>query len=198
MLMSFSVSSQCACACYDPMDLTVCVSGNCSQGNLNSCINSGLTWFQGAGSVPSGMCACEYLVIVSLAVELESIDIDCDSLLWRTSSESNCDYYLIEGSVDGYQWDYVDKVDGMNYQGGYSYGYYVGRGAYSYYRLFEFDLDGKSEGLGVVAYDCDGSNTVILSVYDMYGRYVGKSLPKSGGVYIVMFSDGAIVRFYVM
>ena len=196
MMFPLYVGAQCACACYDPNDLTNCVSGSCGNSNFTNCINAGLTWFQGGGSVPSGMCACEYLILISLSVELKSLDIDCDSIYWETVSESDCDYFLIEGSDNGYVWDYVSDVDCMNSQGGYTYSFLIREGSFSYYRVSELDVDGKSDNLGVVSYNCDGTSLSVEGVYDTMGKYVGDRLPRSGGLFIIRYSDKSVKRVY--
>jgi hypothetical protein len=190
------LGAQCACACYDANDLDNCTSGSCSQANFMGCINAGLTWYQGAGSVPNGMCACEYLVLISLAVELEELWMDCDSVYWKTSFENNCDQFIVEGSDDGTTWTRASILNCNNVQSGGHYSYMLGNNSFKYYRVSELDFDGKLDFLGVVSDNCNTGATNVVGVYDAAGRFLGTKIPVGSGFYLIRYSNGETIRIY--
>jgi len=70
------------------------------------------------------------------------------SLEWITASEINNDYFTIERSLNGYDWEEVNKIDGagnsmnyLNYNSRDNHPY-IGT---SYYRLKQTDFDGQYE-----------------------------------------------------
>lgn len=95
----------------------------------------------------SGMAGTAY----NLPIELISFDarlLDRNvELSWVTASEHNNDYFIIERSVDGVTWNFVEEIDGagnsvelISYK---TFDFHVIRGV-TYYRLKQIDYDGKS------------------------------------------------------
>jgi hypothetical protein len=65
---------------------------------------------------------------------------------WKTLTERNNDYFIVERSLDGVEWEIIDKIDGagnstelLSYK---TYDFNPYRGI-SYYRLKQIDFDGK-------------------------------------------------------
>ena len=133
-------------------------------------------------------------ITVPLPVELISFDgyksDDKNVLIWSTASESNNDYYILERSHDGNIWDYVSNIDAVgNSIEVNKYVYFDDR--YSgYYRLTQYDIDGKSVILGTIAL-IDNKIKYIIRVYDLSGREVDFDYH---GVVVVVYSDGSIVK----
>lgn len=96
------------------------------------------------------------LPITLLSFYTEIVDRRTE-LFWQTAAEKNNDYFLIERSQDGVEWEIIDKIEGagnsaelLSY---HTYDLYPYRGV-SYYRLKQVDFDGKY------------SYSVIRSVYN--------------------------------
>ena len=105
-----------------------------------------------------------------LPVELidftSSVQSNSVMLEWSTSTEINNDYFIIENSKDGYNWNTVSQIPGngnSNQLNEYSYQDrqpYLGQ---SYYRLKQTDYDGGFEYLGPVTVNYLGQNS--FSIY---------------------------------
>jgi len=108
-----------------------------------------------------------------LPVELKGFYGICNdkgiTLLWSTASETNCDYFAVEKSDDGNNWTYLGKANceiNSNETREYHFKDSDVQDA-SYYRLTQFDIDGK-QGLEKVIYvNCNNSENIVAycSVY---------------------------------
>jgi hypothetical protein len=131
---------------------------------------------------------------VSLPVELVSFNGSNEGnynvLKWVTASEYNNDYFLLEKSHDGNVWNYLDKVDAIGISSEINTYVYSDVRVSAYYRLYQYDFDGSSKYLGIVAL-IDNETKYILKVYDLTGREVGLDYK---GVVILIYSDGSIVK----
>jgi hypothetical protein len=131
---------------------------------------------------------------IPLPVELISFDgyksNDKNVLRWSTASESNNDYFMLERSQDGNIWDHVSNIDAVgNSIEVNKYVYFDDRFS-GYYRLTQYDIDGKSVNLGTIAL-IDDKTKYIVKIYDLSGREVGFDYH---GIVMVVYSDGSIVK----
>lgn len=88
------------------------------------------------------------------------------SLHWETASECNASHFVVERSMDGLRWDYVGALDASgNSVLRQSYTFVDNqpiRTSLSYYRLVQFDFDGKNETFGPISSWCEnGKNDYI-------------------------------------
>ena len=117
-----------------------------------------------------GMGLC-YTVPVSLPIELSKFtaalnipNVDVD---WTTTSESNNNYFIVERSTDGVNFEEFDKVNGAGNSttaidyAVVDYNPYVG---ISYYRLTQYDYDGKTTSSNVVSINNNEGSSVEVSV----------------------------------
>lgn len=94
-----------------------------------------------------------------LPVELYSFDIEqIDTKIkmsWKTLSENNNDYFIVQKSNNGYNWDDVIKVDGLgntNVTSNYNVLEDISNFGLFYYRLVQFDLNGHQEVCSIISY----------------------------------------------
>jgi hypothetical protein len=88
-------------------------------------------------------------------------------LSWSTASESNNDYFVIEKSVDGRNFSSIGRVDASgntNTTSSYSFTDPEIIKQKSWYRLKQFDMDGKEKDLGIRFMNAEGA-AVSASVY---------------------------------
>jgi hypothetical protein len=89
----------------------------------------------------------------ALPIELLSFGVSADDLNqavieWSTASQIINDYFTVQRSIDGYEWEDVSKVTGCgncNTQIDYSYIHTNPLVGLSYYRLMQTDFDGNFE-----------------------------------------------------
>jgi len=101
-----------------------------------------------------------------LPVELISFTAECEEdgikLKWITSSETNNDYFLLEGSDDGISFTTIATLKGAGTTSSPTTYNAIdnipGVRHHRYYRLIQFDFDGESNESKVIGIDCSGKN----------------------------------------
>ena len=108
-----------------------------------------------------------------------------NKLYWITVSELNNDYFTVERSYDGINWEFVGEIDGAGTtQEGRDYTFtdfdpYVG---VTYYRLKQTDIDGTTKSHGVIALNMSLADDIFSNVFpnpsneSFYFMYGGESL----------------------
>ena len=109
---------------------------------------------------------------VLLPVELTAFNATCHanthSVFWKTATEKNADYFLLERSVDGTVWSYVAKfkAKGTSYtETNYSYEDYFESNMELYYKLKQVDFDGTSTSHKIIHSKCETSDCEIYYLY---------------------------------
>ncbi len=94
----------------------------------------------------------------SCAIPIELLDFSVKKagnntlVEWSTLSEENSDYFVVEWSIDGVNFEEIAKIDGAGSSREkieYSYTHANPSIGVNYYRLVQYDLDGRSESFGV-------------------------------------------------
>ncbi|MBX5439137.1 MAG: T9SS type A sorting domain-containing protein, partial [Thermoflavifilum sp.] len=123
-------------------------------------------------------------------------------LQWTTSSEYNSNYFAVERSSDGVQFQNIGEVPAQgNSQTTHSYGFTDASvlkhaGTTFYYRLREVDLDGKSTYSQVIAIQIPGFNELVLWPNPNNGSF-NLQLPVSDNQPVelrIVNSSGAVVQ----
>jgi len=134
----------------------------------------------------------------ALPVELTSFtaelvnDNDVE-LNWRTETEINNDYFLIERSIDGANWEDLLSVNGsgttQESQNYYSFDYDLRESGVYYYRLTQYDYDGQSRTYIPVSLEFKNGydDKEIVRIVNIMGVDVDESY---NGVKIYVYSDG--------
>jgi hypothetical protein len=107
---------------------------------------------------------------VPLPIELINFQANCISenkiqIDWQTSSENNSDYYLLEKSLDGYLFNELTTISASGNSTTLQSYRFIDRTATdrsNYYRLTQFDQDGKSETFNIAEANCIVSEEEIL------------------------------------
>jgi hypothetical protein len=105
-----------------------------------------------------------------LPVNLLFFEVNCDMdnvlLNWSTASEINNDYFSIERSIDGINFEEIGRVDGKGNTSSttnYTYTDLNPINRDSYYRLKQTDFNGRYEYFRMIAANCD--DKINFSVY---------------------------------
>lgn len=113
---------------------------------------------------------------------------------WTTESESNSNYFDLESSNDGNNWKTITTkpaAGNSNEQIRYSY-IDNDLSEVVYYRLQQFDIDGKSETFGPIVITRDVRDKKIIGYINLLGQKVD---PKyTTGVIIEIYDDGTMVK----
>jgi hypothetical protein len=105
----------------------------------------------------------------ALPVEFSNMTTTCEDnsvqIQWTTESEHNNDYFRIEKSTTGNEWEllsYVDGVGNSTTQQTYTY-FDENQRINNYYRLYQVDMDGSEELLSTLFSECENTNSNIES-----------------------------------
>ena len=150
-----------------------------------------LSW---AGSTASLDC-------IILPVELSEFnteynpELDVVDVSWATESERNNDYFLVERSVNGVDYEVINKVQGAgNTQ--HETQYYVEDPnpftGINYYRLNQFDIDGNGK------YSEVKSVNILDDVYDMMSVFPNPAENATEVIFNSYDNDGAILKLVRM
>jgi hypothetical protein len=139
---------------------------------------------------------------VSLPIELmffNGMESNGNNLLyWATASEKDNDYFTLERSIDGNDWDVVSNIEAAgNSQEELNYSYVdksYKRGKVNYYRLSQTDFDGQKEYFNIVGIDNSLNQKKVVKIINMMGQEVDTF--SSNGIYIIVYDDGSIIRMW--
>jgi hypothetical protein len=109
-------------------------------------------------------------------------------LKWATASEQNSSHFVIERSNDGVIWDYVNTVlSSVNSTEKINYTFVDNdyENTLNYYRLVQFDMDGKFTIYGLILVDNSESRRVV-SRYNLLGQPIDESF---SGFFIEFYDD---------
>lgn len=137
---------------------------------------------------------------VILPVELISFDAnikdDFNSLKWTTSTERNNDYFILERSNDGENWELIHREKGAGNSSSilnYKYKDYTRRDEINYYRLSQVDFDGAKETFRMLAVNNSMDARHVVRVVNLMGQEVELEYK---GMKIVYYSDGTTNKVF--
>jgi hypothetical protein len=113
-----------------------------------------------------------------------------NNLKWATASEHNSSYFGIEKSTDGETWrEVATKQSAGNSTEKINYYYLDNIDQFSihYYRLVQYDIDGKFEIFGPIVLDNRVKEKTIVKYVNLLGQEVG---PEYKGVVFEVYEDG--------
>jgi hypothetical protein len=115
-----------------------------------------------------------------------------NTLKWSTASEYNSDYFSLERSVDGEQWDSVGttKATGNSTQViNYLYVDNFRFNGFVYYKLNQFDFDGNFKVYGPISINNTHTNKKVVKYINILGQEVSS---ETNGVIFEVYEDGTM------
>lgn len=114
-----------------------------------------------------------------LPIELITFDGNCDGFKWSTASEKNNDYFEIEKTLDGKEWETIARINGNSTKSTRSdYTNDISLDGLSYYRLSQTDLNGTKTYFDAISIECNNPKESIY--FDMMGKQVNPDNVSSG------------------
>jgi hypothetical protein len=111
-------------------------------------------------------------------------------LKWATASEQNSSHFIVENSIDGENW----KEIGIKTAAGnsteniyYSFSDDINYLGLNYYRLVQYDIDGKFEIYGPIALNNEIKEKKIIKYVNLMGQEIS---PETSGVVFEVYEDG--------
>jgi hypothetical protein len=161
-----------------------------SRKNLLSGDINKVSWYIGTANLNTSP-----LPIELLSFEAYMVDTTVN-IKWSTATETNCDYFLLERSIDGIDWKTIHKVTAN----GTSTMVHVynttdptAAFGYNYYRLKEVDYNGQFE---ISPMKSVYKPTKIKEVYK-YINTLGQQITNINnytGLYFILYTDGLIEK----
>jgi hypothetical protein len=111
-------------------------------------------------------------------------------LKWATASEQNSSHFIVEKSTDGENWrEIANKPSAGNSTEKLYYSFsddinYLGL---NYYRLVQYDIDGKFEIYGPIALNNEIKEKKIIKYVNLMGQEIS---PETSGVVFEVYEDG--------
>lgn len=166
-------------ACY-----TWCFSGNC------------------IGPGPGFDHVCPYyMTTIVLPIELvyfkgNKINPKTNVIEWSTATQKNNDYFSIERSIDGINFEEVNKTKGEeDYNKLISYKFYDYHFQYTinYYRLKQVDLNKQYTYSNIIAIDNSYSKLQPVKILNILGQEVNTDFP---GIKLLYYFDGTVIKSF--
>jgi hypothetical protein len=113
-----------------------------------------------------------------------------NNLKWATASEYNSDYFSIERSTDGQEWNHIVNMSSAGNSTekiNYSFLDNINYLNLNYYRLIQYDIDGKFKTYGPIALDNSIGFKKIIKYVNLLGQEVS---PEATGILFEVYEDG--------
>jgi len=134
----------------------------------------------------------------ALPIELLYFDGEAEDninkLYWETASQMNNDYFTIEHSTNGEDYEVITHISGegtTTERVYYEYLVYNFEPTVNYYRLSQTDYDGRMEVFNIVGIDNKPKFVKLVKVINMIGAEVSQDY---NGIKIYVYEDGTIMR----
>jgi len=117
-------------------------------------------------------------------------------LTWATASENNSSYFDILTSTDGLSWKSVGTVTAAQNSTStltYSIIDNLPTLAINYYKLNQYDLDGKSKEYSLISIDNRTQLKKVVRVINLLGQ---TATPEETGILIEIYEDGTVKKIY--
>lgn len=117
-----------------------------------------------------------------------------NTLKWSTASEYNSDYFSLERSIDGTQWDYVGTTKSMGNSNQVINYLYVDNfrfNGFVYYKLYQFDFDGNFKTYGPILINNTYTNKKVIKYINILGQEVSS---ETNGFIFEVYEDGTTKR----
>jgi hypothetical protein len=119
---------------------------------------------------------------------------DYNLIDWITESEHNSDYFILERSRDGYEWEEIsNQIAAGESMAEIRYSY-VDNNFFSttYYRLIQYDIDGKYEIFGPISVEREIKDKKVVKYLNLMGQEVNPLT--TTGLVIKVFEDGSMIK----
>lgn len=179
--------------------------GVCSSSTLRStaswCALNGVTYYISVGNYTSSLGTGNFVLTVSSGTSCSALPVELiyfdgisyplmNVLKWSTASENNSDYFLIQRSSDGVEWRdvFTQKAAGFSNDNiNYSFiDSYLNNG-YVYYKLLQYDIDGKFKEYGPISLYYKSNDKKIVKYINLLGQEVD---PTTKGIIFEVYIDG--------
>jgi len=184
---------------YSIIELTIPAGATQVAFNLNCRVNSAGEewWIDNAELIQLGPCAILPIELISFeGVNNGEVNV----LTWITATELNNDYFILDKSLDGYNWTQLATINGAGtvYTPSlYTFNDSNPNSGLNYYRLSQVDYNSNIETFNVIYIDLTSKLKVCTyTYYTILGKEINIDDVVTG-VYIRMCDDGTTTKIYI-
>jgi hypothetical protein len=174
------------------------------------CSNNGVTYYITVGYYATTAVYGNYVLSVTSGAICSNLPIELTSfegksknryndLTWTTATETKNDYYELERSTDGLNWNIVANINGagtVSTPSFYSFkDYTFVNNTVNYYRLKQVDTDKSFTYSNIIYIDNKVSEQLVdlIKITDVLGRTVTSDYQ---GLVLYYYSDGKVVKVF--
>jgi hypothetical protein len=135
---------------------------------------------------------CSPLPIELLSFDAYMVDTTVN-IKWSTATETNCDYFILERSVNGIIWKEIDRLDGNGTTTTIHFYNTIDLNApygYSYYRLKQLDYNGQFEIFPIKSMYKPFKKRNVKMMVNILGQQIN-DLNEFKGVFFIIYDDGS-------
>jgi hypothetical protein len=205
-----------SCSSLNSMTEVICNDDDaaCAVSTLRStatwCAYSGVTYYITAGYFSSTATYGNYVLSITSGATCSSLPIELvsfqgqnkskyNNLTWVTATESRNDFFQIERSTDGINWNNIANIKGagtVSTPSFYSFKDYTFiNNVINYYRLKQVDFDKTSTYSNIIYIENANLEqlTDLIKITDILGRTVTSDYH---GIVLYYYSDGKVVKVF--
>lgn len=150
--------------------------------------------------VYSGYKILDFDIVCNVQLPVELLYFEGDNyevgniIKWKTETENNNDYFTIERSEDGYDWDIIGKVDGSGNSTdlkSYSLIDDSYNSVLNYYRLKQTDFNGDYKYSDIITIDNRVIDPKITKITNLLGQEINEYY---SGIVIIYYDNGKNIK----
>lgn len=145
-------------------------------------------------SAGTGQADCSIILPVDLATFDGRNEGRRNTLNWITTAEHNSAYFAVERSTDGVEWETIENINGKGTTSELtSYVAYDDnfKSVVNYYRLNQYDYDGKNKVSHTVVIDNSLHDKTLQKIVNTFGQEVQADHP---GMILFVYDDGTVIK----
>lgn len=159
-----------------------------TNGCVPICLGNGACWYNGNKCVASSICP---IILPIGMIDLEGEQRDgLNVITWKTSFESNNDYFAVFRSTDAENWTEMVRLPGAGTSTdvlSYSVTDAEPEDGINYYRIMQVDFDGQAASYGPLSFDNSSTPRTLVKTVDLLGKEVDEYYK---GFVFHCYSDG--------
>lgn len=177
---------------------TVTADGSGNFGFKDGSLITGLGYLvsQTDGKNSSEFSSCIVLPVELIYFGAQQIEEQIE-ISWTTATEINNDYFILERSTDGFEFEEIAEIEGNGNSNNIINYVFTDNNPFigiNYYRLTQYDYDGKNETFDVIAINYKSKNTINIQYHNHQISFLNQSSESDQGTLKIYNNMGAIIK----
>lgn len=169
----------------------------CESNGGRWCLSTYVGFFNGNSTCGDAICAAALVILPISLISFEGEFKDnSNHITWVTENETDNDYYLVEHSEDGVNWEKIVMLPGAGNSTqtlSYRFIHVDPPKKINYYKLIQVDYDGKQTQYGPISIDNRENKRALIKTINIIGQEVTEDY---SGLVINLYDDGTTEKIY--